>query len=54
MLVWSFVFCRLASRVVSLDGEAFIWLSWVGPILVCEMVLQWDEGARKLPRARAT
>ena len=54
VLVWSFVFCRLASRVVPLDGEAFIWLSWVGPILVCEMVLQWDEGARKLPRARAT
>ena len=51
VLVWSFVFCRIASRVIDLDGNAFIWLSWVGPILVCEMVLQWDEGARRLPRA---
>ncbi|MFL6741966.1 MAG: DUF2306 domain-containing protein [Sphingomicrobium sp.] len=50
VLVWSFVFCRIASRVVPLDEDAFIWLSWVGPLLVCEMVLHWDEGARKLPR----
>lgn len=54
VLVWSFVFCRIASRVIDLDGNAFIWLSWVGPILVCEMVLQWDEGSRKAPRARLT
>ena len=53
VLVWSFVFCRIASRVVPLDDDAFIWLSWVGPLLVCEMVLQWGEGARKLPRTRA-
>ena len=52
VLVWSFVFCRIASRVIDLDGNAFIWLSWVGPILVCEMVLQWDEGARKAPRGQ--
>jgi hypothetical protein len=51
VLVWSFVFCRIASRVVPIDGEAFIWLSWVGPLLVCEMVLHWNDGARKLPRA---
>jgi hypothetical protein len=54
VLVWSFVFCRIASRVVPLDEDAFIWLSWVGPLLVCEMVLQWGEGARKLPRRPAT
>src|SRR4029078_1769581 len=51
VLVWSFVFCRIASRVSDIDelggGEAFIWLSWVGPLLVCEMVLHWDEGARR-------
>ena len=54
VLVWSFVFCRIASRVSNIDdlgnGEAFIWLSWVGPILACEMVLQWGEGAKKVPR----
>lgn len=48
VLVWSFVFCRIASRVIDIDGDAFIWLSWVGPILLCEMVLQWGEGARKV------
>lgn len=51
VLVWSFVFCRIASRVSNIDdlgnGEAFIWLSWVGPLVVAEMVLQWPEGARK-------
>jgi hypothetical protein len=50
VLVWSFVFCRIASRFVPMGEDAFIWLSWVGPLLVCEMVLQWPEGARKLPR----
>ena len=50
VLVWSFVFCRIASRVIDLDGDSFIWLSWVGPILVCEMVLQWGDGARKVAR----
>lgn len=50
VLVWSFVFCRIASRVSNLDdlgnGEAFIWLSWVAPLIVCETMLQWPEGAR--------
>ena len=50
VLVWSFVFCRIASRVVPIDENAFIWLSWVGPLLVCEMVLQWNDGARKVAR----
>lgn len=49
VLVWSFVFCRLASRVPSVGdlggGEAFIWLSWVGPLVVCEVALQWRAGA---------
>jgi hypothetical protein len=56
VLVWSFVFCRIASRVSNIDelggGQAFIWLSWVAPLIICEMVLHWDEGARKTPRAR--
>jgi hypothetical protein len=49
VLVWSFVFCRIVSRASDLDqlggGEAFIWLSWVGPILICEIALQWSRGA---------
>jgi len=54
VLVWSFVFCRIASRVSNIDdlgnGQAFIWLSWVAPLIVCEIMLQWPEGARKLPK----
>lgn len=57
VLAWAFVFCRIASRLSDLDklgnGEAFIWLSWVGPLILCELVLQWPEGARKASRARA-
>jgi uncharacterized membrane protein YozB (DUF420 family) len=52
VLVWSFVFCRIASRFVPMGDDAFIWLSWVGPLLVCEMVLQRPEGSRKVQRAR--
>ena len=51
VLVWSFVFCRIASRIPAIgelgNGQAFIWLSWVGPLVVCEVVLQWPQGARK-------
>ena len=59
VLVWSFVFCRIASRVTNIgelgNGEAFIWLSWVGPLIVCEMFLQWPEGSKRLhPHASAT
>ena len=54
VLVWSFVFCRIGSRVPALEelgnGQAFAWLSWVGPLLVCEMVMQWGDGARKVSR----
>jgi hypothetical protein len=49
VLAWSFVFCRIASRVSDLDemggGEAFIWLSWVAPFIACEFALQWSAGA---------
>jgi len=53
VLVWSFVFCRIGSRVIPIDGSAFIWLSWVGPLILCEMVLQWPEGAAKAVRKPA-
>ena len=49
VLVWSFVFCRLASRVPSVEdlggGSAFIWLSWVGPLVLAEVFLQWNAGS---------
>lgn len=59
VLVWSFVFCRIASRIPVIgelgNGQAFIWLSWVGPLLVCEVLLQWPNGAKKPAlNARAT
>jgi hypothetical protein len=51
VLAWSFVFCRVASRVTIIGalggGEAFIWLSWVAPLLLCEVALQWRSGARR-------
>ena len=55
VLVWSFVFCRVASRVPNIEelgnGEAIIWLSWVGPLIICETLLQWPQGsAKKAPQ----
>lgn len=51
VLVWSFVFCRIASRVSTVEdlgsGQAFIWLSWVIPLIISEVVLQWSHGSRK-------
>jgi hypothetical protein len=52
VLTWAFVFCRVASRVPAIgglgNGEAFIWLSWVAPLIVCEIALQWRHGSRKI------
>lgn len=51
VLAWAFVFCRIASRLSDVDelgnGEAFIWLSWVAPLILAELVLQWPEGTRR-------
>lgn len=56
VLVWSFVFCRIASRVTNIgdlgNGQAFIWLSWVGPLIVCEILLQWQHGAKNTQAAK--
>lgn len=56
ILVWSFVFCRIASRVSNIDelgnGQAFIWLSWVGPLIICEILLQWSQGEKKIRPSR--
>lgn len=49
VLAWSFVFCRIVSRVPAVGelggGESFIWVSWVAPILLCEVALQWRAGS---------
>ena len=49
VLVWSFVFCRLVTRIPGVEdmggGNASIWLSWVGPLVICEVALQWRAGS---------
>ena len=51
VLTWTFVGCRLATRVDLYPwlGEesatAAIWINWVVPLFVCEVVLRWREGA---------
>lgn len=47
---WTFVFCRFWSRVVP-DGlqpseSDMLWLSWIGPLLIAEMLLQWSKGTK--------
>lgn len=53
VLVWSFVLCRLIGKVSAFadlgNGAAIIWLSWIVPLFVCELVLQWNAGARLGP-----
>ncbi len=50
VLAWAFVFCRLASRVPTVadlgEGQTFIWLSWIGPLIACEIALQWRAGSK--------
>lgn len=50
---WTFVFCRFWSRSApeSLQGAEsdMLWLTWVGPLLLAEISLQWGRGA-KSPR----
>src|SRR5262249_37251272 len=51
VLTWSFVLCRLVGRVPAIDhlgnGAAIFWLTWIVPLIVCEVVLQWSAGAPK-------
>jgi uncharacterized membrane protein YozB (DUF420 family) len=57
VLVWSFVFCRIVSRVPGASdlggGEAFIWLSWIAPLILCEIGLQWRHGSQQKRRSPA-
>ncbi len=46
---WTFVFCRFWSRAapeaLQSDETNMIWLTWVGPVLLCEILLQWRRGS---------
>lgn len=52
VLTWSFVACRLLGFVPAFaslgNGAAAVWLTWIVPLLLCEVALQWRHGA---PRA---
>lgn len=49
VVAWTFVFCRFYSRAmpdeVQLGLSDMIWLTWVGPVLLAEVLLQWRRGA---------
>lgn len=51
VLVWSFVLCRLIGQVPSFpelgSGGATAWLSWIVPLMLCEVALQWQSGRRQ-------
>lgn len=53
VLTWSFVSCRLIGKVPAMaeigDGTAIIWLSWIVPLFVCEIALQWSAGKKSSP-----
>ena len=46
---WTFVFCRFwsraAPRILQGDENDMIWMTWVMPLLVTEIILQWNAGA---------
>ena len=48
VLAWTFVFCRFWTRAApaGLQGKEsdMIWLTWVAPILLAEICLQWNSG----------
>lgn len=49
VLTWTFVFCRMVMRLppfADAGGEtitAVIWTTWIVPLVVCEIVLQWGR-----------
>lgn len=57
VLTWTFVFCRMvqASPGVTADSDAtigaIIWLTWVVPMIVCELSLQWSRTGQAAARA---
>lgn len=51
VLTWSFVFCRglgyLPFKTDPVTQGALLWLTWIVPLLLCEVALQWRSGARR-------
>jgi uncharacterized membrane protein YozB (DUF420 family) len=49
VVAWTFVFCRFYSRAMPEDMQMgmsdMIWLTWVGPVLLAEVALQWKRGS---------
>jgi hypothetical protein len=54
VLTWSFVLCRLLATQPAMqelgDGAAAVWLSWIVPLFICEIALQWNAGGKKAAR----
>lgn len=54
---WTFVFCRFWTRAApgSLQGDEndMIWLTWVMPLFLTEIFLQWNAGAAPEGRRRS-
>jgi hypothetical protein len=47
---WTFVFCRFWSRsapeaLQPIEAD-MLWLAWVGPLLIAEVLLQWSRGTK--------
>lgn len=51
VVAWTFVFCRFYTRVIpsSLQGGEtdMIWLTWIAPVLLAEVLIQWRRGGPK-------
>lgn len=56
VLTWTFVFCRIVTRLpqfADIDAATvvgLIWTTWITPLVVCEIALQWGRGARLAQR----
>jgi hypothetical protein len=52
VLTWTFVFCRIVMRLpafAAIDPPTIvgiIWATWITPLIVCEIALQWGRGAK--------
>lgn len=50
VVAWTFVFCRFYTRAMPADLQGsvndMIWLTWVAPVLIAEVALQWKRGSR--------
>jgi hypothetical protein len=53
---WTFVFCRFWSRsapdALQPPEQEMIWLAWIGPLLVAEILLQWPRGKARIAPER--